>query len=148
MVISNNKFWKQFTTIILVFMLSVAIGVVNFAQAANSITLSVTLSSFQGTVSTVYDYLVVEVTVMASGSPVSGATVAFSDSRSSSFNGQTANTNSSGIALTTVQFTNNYNNGIDTITASATATGYNSNTGLENITILPGSGTQLYVTPS
>ena len=129
-------------------MLSVAIGVVNFAQAANSITLSVTLSSFQGTVSTVYDYLVVEVTVMASGSPVSGATVAFSDSRSSSFNGQTANTNSSGIALTTVQFNNGWNGGIDTITASATATGYNSNTGLENITILPGSGTQLYVTPS
>ncbi len=148
MIITGRKFWKQFTTIFLVFVLSGTIGVVNFVQAASPITLSVSLSSFQGTVSTVYDYLVIEATIMASGSPVSGASVTFSDSRSSAFNGQIANTNSSGIALTTVQFNNGWNGGIDTITASATATGYNSNTGSENITILPGSASQLYISPS
>ena len=115
----------------------------------NSNDLTVTMNNFYpSTISTAQNFMVIEAAVSAGGSPVLGALVAFSDSRGSTFNGQTANTNSSGIALTTIQFNNGWNSGIDTITASATAAGYSGSVGSNIVNVLPGSSTQLYVTPS
>ena len=142
----KRKSWQISSFILIAFMLLIVVDQVYFVQAVPP-DLSVNVTSYQGNIATINDLRVIAANVTSNGAPVSGAQVTFSDSRGSTFYGQTATTNSSGIALTTVGFTN-YNNGIDTITASATATGYNPGSGVENITVLPASSTQLYVTPS
>ena len=58
--------------------------------------LSVALNTFYPTISSaVNDFMIIGVVVTAGGLPVSGATVSFSDSRGSTFAGQSATTNAS-----------------------------------------------------
>ena len=119
------------------------------ASAESTATLTVNVTTYQGSTTTGGNYIVVAATVTANGSPVSGALVTFTDSLGSTFMGSTANTNSSGIALTTVQFTSAYSiTKVDTINASASASGYNSGVGSASVTVLPLGSTQLAITPS
>ena len=91
--------------------------------------------------------MVVAAAVTAGGTPISGASLTFSDSLGSTFMGSTASTNSSGVALTTVQF-NSGNTGVDFITASASKSGYTGGVGSNIVTVLPSGATQLSITPS
>ena len=143
-----HKTTRQIIILFLALLLvgSISTGILEQANAA--VTLSVTVTTFQGNVSTTYDFLVVEATVMANGSPVSGASVSFTDTRSSTFIGTPAITNASGVGIATVQFTNGWNAGNDIISASATLSGYNTGTGSSIVTLMQGNSTQLYVTPS
>jgi hypothetical protein len=102
---------------------------------------------FPSATSTTYDYMVIEAEVTAGGVPVSGASLTFSDSLGSTFLGSTAITDSSGVALTTVQF-NSGNTGVDVITASASESGYSGGVASNIVSVLPYGSTQLAIEPS
>lgn len=105
---------------------------------------TVTVATYSGAVSTYQDYLAISASVMSGGVPVANALVTFSDSFNEQFHGSTASTNSSGVALTEMQFSNG-NSGTDTITASVTVAGQSA-TGQTTVDVLPYGSTQLWVT--
>jgi len=114
-------------------------------QAPDSASMHVSLRLAQPAVTTVLDYLVLWATVTSDGQPVPNAAVTFNDTFVSAFHGQTASTNSTGVAVTEVQFINpNPKN--DTITAVATVSGYNPANGSVVVKVLPLSIQQLAVT--
>src|SRR5580704_8461408 len=114
-------------------------------QAPGSAPMQVSLRLAQPPVSTVLDTLVIWATVTSGGQPVPDAAVTFNDTFVSAFHGQTAPTNSSGVAVTELYFINPnpYN---DMITAVATASGYGSANGSVVVYVLPLSNQQLAVT--
>ena len=114
-------------------------------QASGSASMQVSLKLAQSPISTVLDNVVVWATVTSGGQPVPNAAVTFNDTFVSSFNGQTAMTNSSGVAVTEVYFINP-NPFNDTITAVATALGYSPANGTVVVYVLPLSNQQLAVT--
>jgi hypothetical protein len=114
-------------------------------QASGSASMQVSLKLAQPPISTVLDNVVVWATVTSGGQPVPNAAVTFNDTFVSSFNGQTAMTNSSGVAVTEVYFINP-NPFNDTIRAVATASGYSPANGTVVVYVLPLSNQQLAVT--
>ncbi len=107
--------------------------------------MQVSLRLAQPPMSTVLDTFVVWATVTSGGQPVPDAAVTFNDTFVSSFNGQTASTNSSGVAVTEVYLINP-NPFNDTITAVATASGYSPANGTVVVYVFPLSNQQLAVT--
>jgi hypothetical protein len=120
-------------------------GTAPLGQASGSVPMNVSVSLAQPPVSTVLDTLVLWATVTAGGQPVSDALVTFNDSFVSAFHGQTATTNSSGVALTELYFINP-NRFNDTITAVATASGYSPANGSVVVYVYQLSNQQLAVT--
>ena len=113
--------------------------------APGSAPMQVSLRLAQPPVSTVLDTLALWATVTSGGQPVPDAAVTFNDTFVSAFHAQTAETNSTGVAATEVDFINpNPHN--DTITAVATASGYGSANGSAVVDVLPLSVQQLAVT--
>lgn len=114
-------------------------------QAPASAPMQVDVRPAQLPITTVLNTMVLFATVTSDGLPVPNAVVAFSDSFGSSFSGPTASTNSSGVAVTQVLFINpNPQN--DTITAAATAPGYDPANGTVVVYVQPMSIQQLAVT--
>jgi len=107
--------------------------------------MQVSVSLAQPPLSTVLDTLVLWATVTAGGQPVPNALVTFNDTFVSAFYGNTAMTNSSGVALTELYFINP-NRFNDTITAVATAPGYSPGNGSVVVYVFPLSNQQLAVT--
>jgi hypothetical protein len=107
--------------------------------------MQVTVSLAQPPLSTVLDTLVLWATVTSGGRPVPNAAVTFNDTFVSSFLGQTASTNSTGVAMSELYFINP-NRFNDTITAVATASGYSPSNGSVVVYVFPLSNQQLAVT--
>lgn len=107
--------------------------------------MQVSLRLAQPPISTVLDTMVLWATVTSGGKPVPNAAVTFNDTFVSAFQGQTALTNSTGVAISEVYFINPnpYN---DTITAVAKASGYNPANGSVVVYVIPLSNQQLAVT--
>ena len=138
----------KYVFFIILFLLFIPINF-NSVKNTNAInTLNVTLATYKGNVSSIDNYLVIEALITASGTPINGASVTFSDNYGSTFTPSVAATNTSGIALTTVQFTNSGKYGQDNLTATATYTGYNTGSGSNVVTILPPSNSQLSISAS
>lgn len=114
-------------------------------QAPVSAPMQVSLRPAQPPVSTVLDTLMLWATVTSGGQPVTNALVTFNDTFVSAFTGQTASTNSTGVAFTEVYFVNP-NPFNDTITAVATASGYTPANGSAVVYVFPLSNQQLAVT--
>ena len=98
-----------------------------------------------GTPLAIYDDAVMEAVVTAGGAPVSGASVTFSDTFGSKFTPVTAVTDASGNLLTDLDLTTG-NAGTDYVSASASLTGYSSDTGWTFVTVLGLPSTQLSIT--
>ncbi|MGH9919647.1 MAG: hypothetical protein ACRD6W_12385, partial [Nitrososphaerales archaeon] len=114
-------------------------------QASGSVPMKVSIGLAQPPLSTVLDTLVLWATVTAGGQPIPNALVTFDDTFVSAFYGQTAMTNSSGVALTELYFINP-NRFNDTITAVATASGYSPANDSVVVYVFPLSNQQLAVT--
>ncbi|MDA4115782.1 MAG: Ig-like domain-containing protein [Thaumarchaeota archaeon] len=114
-------------------------------RASGSVPMKVSISLAQPPLSTVLDTLVLWATVTAGGQPVPNALVTFNDTFVSAFYGNTAMTNSSGVALTELYFINP-NRFNDTITAVATASGYSPGNGSVVVYVFQLSNQQLAVT--
>lgn len=105
----------------------------------------VTVRIYQAPQTTALDLMVVAATVTSEGAPVAGANVSFADSFQSAFIPATVPTNSTGVALTQAVFINpNAHN--DTISASASAQGYQPSKGKLVVWSFPISIQQLTVT--
>ncbi len=87
----------------------------------------------------------IQVYVTANGHPVSGASVAFTDSFGSSFGGLSGATNASGILIENVHFSSG-SYGIDLISATATISGYYEGQTSMEVDVLQGLSNQLSVT--
>ena len=107
--------------------------------------MQVSLRLAQPPMSTVLDTMVLWATVTSGGQPVPNAAVTFNDTFVSAFQGQTASTNSTGVAVSEVYFINP-NPFNDTITAVATASGYSPANGSVVVYVFPLSNQQLAVT--
>gem|GEM_PF-3906586 len=120
-------------------------GIGPLDRAPSSASMQVSLKLAQAPLSTVLDTIVLWATVTSGGQPVPNAAVTFNDTFVSAFHGQTASTNSTGVAVSEVYFINPnpYN---DTITAVATAPGYSPANGSVVVYVFPLSNQQLAVT--
>lgn len=118
------------------------------ASAADQLTqpaTEVTVRIYQAPQTSALDLMVVAATVTSVGEPVAGANVSFADSFQSEFLPATATTNSTGVALTQAVFINP-NAHYDTISASASAPGYQPSKGKLVVWSFPISIQQLTVT--
>ncbi|HEV2389157.1 MAG TPA: hypothetical protein VGS04_00380, partial [Nitrososphaerales archaeon] len=101
-------------------------------------------SMYPSTYSTVLNSVTIRAHVSAGGSPVAGATVAFSDTLGAIFTNRILTTDASGIATATVQFI--YQEvGLDLFTARASATGLGPGVGSNTLTVRPYGNKQLAV---
>jgi hypothetical protein len=116
-------------------------------QAPGSASMQVNVRLAQDPISTPLDSLAVLATVSSDGQPVPNAVVTFNDAHNSAFNahGSTASTNSSGVAVASITLVSPFP-GNDTITAAATASGYDAAKGTAVVYVLPFGIQQLAVT--
>jgi hypothetical protein len=102
-------------------------------------------SIFPSTYSTVMNSVTLQAHVSAGGSPVAGATVAFSDTLGGIFTDQTRTTDASGTATATVQYILQ-GGGLDLFTAQASASGFSTDASSNTLTVRPVGNKQLSVT--
>lgn len=116
-------------------------------QSPGAAPLQVNLRLAQGPTTTPLDSVALMALVTSAGEPVPGAVVAFNDAHNSAFNehGSTATTNSSGVAVASIRLVSPFP-GKDTITAYATAAGYDGGNGTVAVNVLPFGIQQLAVT--
>ncbi len=109
--------------------------------------LSVRIDSLRpDTESASLDSVTLLVTVTAGGTPVSGATVDFSDTLGSTFDPPAATTNASGVAFTSANLPGFYSGGLDLFYATASDSGYTTGTASAGLYVLAYGGNQLDIT--
>jgi hypothetical protein len=102
-------------------------------------------SIYPSTYSTVMNSVTIQAHVSAGGTPVAGATVAFSDTLGAVFTDKIGTTDASGTATATIQYILE-NAGLDLFTARASASGFSPDASSNTLSVRPVGNKQLSVT--